>query len=214
MTIKNKLIACAGTLAMFFSITSNAVIVQFDGVAPDFYGSYSDSGVTITGSSDLVFGAKGLGVDGGVSFGGADPLTRYNLIDSGESLTFSFSPGVIATQVRLYKNGFTFGDTSAIDGLFFSGYDGLGNNYSGSLDVGVTGVGGAGYQNIIGYGSSSVLSSTNLTEFSITAPDDGYSYGFIEFRLMDNPSPVPVPAAVWLFGSGLLGFLSLSKRKT
>ena len=30
---------------------------------------------------------------------------------------------------------------------------------------------------------------------------------------INNPSPVPVPAAVWLFGSGLLGLLGFIKRK-
>ena len=41
------------------------------------------------------------------------------------------------------------------------------------------------------------------------------------FRVRDNPtqitfgsaSPVPVPAAVWLFGSGLVGLLGFSKKK-
>jgi hypothetical protein len=28
-----------------------------------------------------------------------------------------------------------------------------------------------------------------------------------------TPPPVPVPSAVWLFGSGLLGLLGLRKRK-
>jgi hypothetical protein len=30
----------------------------------------------------------------------------------------------------------------------------------------------------------------------------------------DNPSAVPVPAAAWLFGTGLLGFAGLRKRKS
>jgi hypothetical protein len=30
---------------------------------------------------------------------------------------------------------------------------------------------------------------------------------------LDAPSPVPVPAAVWLFGTAMIGFIGLSKRK-
>lgn len=30
----------------------------------------------------------------------------------------------------------------------------------------------------------------------------------------DNPSAIPVPAAVWLFGTGLIGFAGLRKRKS
>ena len=30
----------------------------------------------------------------------------------------------------------------------------------------------------------------------------------------DKNTPVPVPAAIWLFGSGLLGYLGMARRKT
>ncbi|MCK4708494.1 MAG: VPLPA-CTERM sorting domain-containing protein [Gammaproteobacteria bacterium] len=28
-----------------------------------------------------------------------------------------------------------------------------------------------------------------------------------------NASPVPVPAAIWLFGSGLIGLISIARKK-
>ncbi|WP_338040198.1 PEP-CTERM sorting domain-containing protein [Methylocucumis oryzae] len=36
----------------------------------------------------------------------------------------------------------------------------------------------------------------------------------MEFGGSKTPSAVPVPAAVWLFGSGLLGLISSAKRKS
>ncbi len=39
---------------------------------------------------------------------------------------------------------------------------------------------------------------------------DGYVY---DFDIAASVSSVPVPAAVWLFGSGLLGLLGVAKRK-
>lgn len=44
--------------------------------------------------------------------------------------------------------------------------------------------------------------------------DAGYGGGGVHFAMDDfTYSPVPVPAAVWLFGSGILGLVGFSKRK-
>jgi len=32
-------------------------------------------------------------------------------------------------------------------------------------------------------------------------------------RVSDRPSVVPVPAAIWLFGSALVGFIGISRRR-
>ena len=45
-----------------------------------------------------------------------------------------------------------------------------------------------------------------LSGITAMRPDDVYT--FAKF------SPVPVPAAVWLFGSGLLGLIGIARRKT
>lgn len=39
-----------------------------------------------------------------------------------------------------------------------------------------------------------------------------FSYETVDFTLY-NPTVVPVPAAVWLFGSGLLGLIGIARRK-
>jgi hypothetical protein len=40
---------------------------------------------------------------------------------------------------------------------------------------------------------------------SAALPDEVISFGTV--------SPVPIPAAVWLFGSGLLGLVGMARRK-
>ena len=37
-------------------------------------------------------------------------------------------------------------------------------------------------------------------------------YG-IEISLQTSPVPVPVPAAIWLFASGLIGLIGISRKK-
>ena len=41
-----------------------------------------------------------------------------------------------------------------------------------------------------------------------------YSFTVENYFETSNPSPVPVPAAVWLFGAGLLGLVGVARRKT
>jgi len=45
---------------------------------------------------------------------------------------------------------------------------------------------------------------------SMIFPDQGINYTGITYA----PSAIPVPAAVWLFGSGLIGLLGVSRRKS
>lgn len=42
--------------------------------------------------------------------------------------------------------------------------------------------------------------------------DHTHSGHFINFQLTYGPSPVPIPGAVWLLGTGLLGLFSLKRR--
>jgi len=51
--------------------------------------------------------------------------------------------------------------------------------------------------------------SIDITKF-IAVP-----FGMTEFAIAEYPTAVPVPAAVWLFGSGLIGLIGIArKRKT
>jgi hypothetical protein len=94
------------------------------------------------------------------------------------------------------------------------------NNYTTSIDLGVWGA-----------DQSFTLSYIILSSVSVNAPDS-CSYSCFSFSAGINdpsslsgvpvlgnnvttvtPSAVPVPAAVWLFGSGLLGLFGTQRRK-
>jgi hypothetical protein len=59
-------------------------------------------------------------------------------------------------------------------------------------------------------------SGFDLFSFSVLGVIDGVnydSYGFLEYSQTAANTVVPVPAAVWLFGSALLGLVGFNRRK-
>lgn len=67
-------------------------------------------------------------------------------------------------------------------------------------------------------GEDSILSLGNAMRFSYASilSAGGNSYGKflddVSFRVNSDVSAVPVPAAFWMFGSGLLGFIGIRKK--
>lgn len=63
--------------------------------------------------------------------------------------------------------------------------------------------------NTVGWGGIlrlSTLDGTAITNFTAVSSTSGFNYA-------NASSPVPVPSAVWLFGSGLLGLFGVMRRK-
>lgn len=49
---------------------------------------------------------------------------------------------------------------------------------------------------------------------SIAIPDMNFNFDFTSIHFDGYPVPaVPVPPAIWLFGSGLIGFIGIARRK-
>jgi len=135
----------------------------------------------------------GLGVCGTLT-GSAqcDPSSDDN-VTFGETLFLSFDqPVTIDTTVM--RNG--------THGTSFTG------NFELSIDGGAA----------VSYGLTNIF-DTNLTgtTFAFYNPNAGGSSGVSndqQFYLQSlTVNPVPVPAAVWLFGSGLLGLAAAARRK-
>jgi hypothetical protein len=58
--------------------------------------------------------------------------------------------------------------------------------------------------------TSATLQAVNTTNYEVT-----FANGVSQVYSFDAiPTVVPVPAAVWLFGSGLIGLVGLARRKT
>ena len=55
--------------------------------------------------------------------------------------------------------------------------------------------------------TDSPFTTLEFVTSSLGRPLDGYSLDNVAF------SPIPIPGALWLFGSGLLGLIALSRTK-
>lgn len=73
------------------------------------------------------------------------------------------------------------------------------------------------------YGTTDGTNFSMWAEEVIDATEDNFSVGFAAWSFewyyvgtidgFEAPSAVPIPAAIWLFGSGLLGLIGFAKRK-
>ena len=58
-----------------------------------------------------------------------------------------------------------------------------------------------------------VIDLSGFSSFSLTTPYSGGHWGLDNFTMIVQPSPVPIPAGFWLFGSGLVGLLGFARQK-
>lgn len=173
-----------------------------------------------------------------LSISSGSPITFSGYNGQPASVTGTYTSGSLGTLVALtggtfsatylgqesgYDNKFKFLD---IAGLKLTEGDALGKTISMVVGAGVLDFkfwdnhGGyvinGGW--ISGYSSFAILAgqSNAYGNFDyILGFNDGYSgdADFDDFVVGVNLSPVPLPAAVWLFGSALIGFMFVSNRR-
>ena len=98
-----------------------------------------------------------------------------------------------------YSNDFTYGGASGENGLIYS---------IDFIDLGGTAITGTSLP------STALLTGNyDLVVFQLQQWTNGSQVYQAYGVLANNLSTVPVPAAVWLFGSGLLGLAAVGKRK-
>jgi hypothetical protein len=183
------------------------ILLDVDGENLDIglYDIVSASNPSIEDWNAVYFDANSSGKEGGLGVcqvltatAQCDPGSDDNLtIAAGESLFMSFRK----------DDGF------AVDSTFgeFIFRDDDHNLFNGTVQVSTT-FGGAGLNIVVtgGSGDLSVLGASNALYFN----NDGGAGSSGNYYISEaNISAVPVPAAVWLFGSAL-GFLGWMRRKT
>ena len=154
--------------------------------------SYSSDGVTVSGSNDInVLSFNGLGIVGGVVDNG---------LDFGESMTFTFDLGLV-TNVNYSVHSLSNTDFEThpeVNGERNIEIFGINNTSLGVFNT--TGVDGS---------VSKFVSNQAISSFTISMLHDTTRITQLSYDV----STVPVPAAVWLFGSGLLVLVGMARRK-
>jgi hypothetical protein len=181
--------------------------VSFGAVTPDGPAPYATAVIDDGGGS----GSVTLTMSASGNIGVADITGMYfNLSDDSQTtldgLTFANTGGEVANSIDATTNAHMAGGDGSYDILF----DYLNNTFNAgeSSVYTITGVGlTASDFNIYGEpgpGAGNPGPFLSVARFQSTGFDGNGS---------DWVGAVPVPAAVWLFGSGLLGLIGIARRK-
>lgn len=211
----------AGTLqtskSANFSLTASGALSNF---------------ITSSGASNLTYAV--LGVE--FSPAGAGDSSNYtpgtNIASFSEPTAASSNSGVVKMTASAALLNINNGFEGDVEQLEAQGYVAGGTTFSISNGA-VWGAGTgdiAGSTNLYGTGptQSGIGLGTDTTLYGVTGagnPAKVLSYnlganlvlssnGTLSVGSTTTPPPVPLPAAVWLFGSGLLGLLGVGRRRT
>ena len=196
---------CVGVVTLVASLSAHAAFVISGGAA---------SGWPVSGN-DFTSDLNGLG---------------YNQMSTGGQLSVDMDGTVTFYYIAAesgYTNSFTgsFSMTEGDDSFNWGGWDSfsvavssgeiLDFSFTSTSANALTPVDNAGGSNLEGLGIMSSAATSDL----VLAYNDNYS-GFMDSDFDDmmvrakfTGTVVPVPAAAWLFGSGLLGLVGLARRR-
>jgi hypothetical protein len=180
---------------------SGTTFVLFDNDGSFSTPSFTEANVTVTGSADVnLFQSNGLGI-----VGGASDL----LVDGFEYVDFTFTTPVINATYRLDTFACTANGGSCIGGLrwieaFTPGGVSLGSIQTSGFDSAVSSLFGN-----VPIGRFRLTHDATIQDAATGAVSDGLRIQWITYDI----TAVPLPAGVWLFGSGLLGLIGTSRRR-
>lgn len=207
------------------------------------YGSAAAAGASWfsmqVGPTSFIYTGLQNGLDGGIKVGATQGLPAGVFSHTGLPYggTSTSDTGAIDTGWGFFGNTglhFTASPTNIVSGggnsgstLDFSGlrwtWDGTTANVGGGLQIVTGSKGSTTYNNGSGLATitCSTVSCSNSSTFTldysaIIPAGDPSSLGGIAYgmHLTGQVSTVPVPAAAWLFGSGLAGLMSAARRRT
>ena len=198
---------CAGAVTLIASLSANAAFVISGGASEalpiagnDFNGDLSGEGI-----SNMTTGAQlSVDTDGFVTF-------YYIAAESGYTNSFNFGSGpsiTITENNDSFKWGGWFSFTIDVDAG-----DILDFSFNSATAHALTPVDNASGTSLEGLG---IMTDGNMSELVLAYNDNALGTGdgdFDDMLVRAEFSAVPVPAAVWLFGSGLLGLMGIARRR-
>ncbi len=218
---------CLGNnaLAAYLDFTDSTVIANLNGITDGFEGTTADGiGFTLTSTSGTVNfneGYDGAPSNPGCQANGGPLACHFDgagldndeisglTVSSGQVLTLAFDTEVVISSLEfldLYRN---------------SNPDRGGEQVRVSIDGGspelvqasaTSGDGGYASLDFLALGGPVVGQIIEFTAFQgfLLQDDRDNDYAFAGAHI----SPVPVPAAVWLFGTAMLGLLGIRRRRS
>ena len=180
--------------------------------------TYSNTTDTTTAGYGNQYSAiTGVGVDGSSNYGVSNPGFTPSRVDFGAATMVDGAYFTNTTYAYLsMRDGDGFAKQFDVDDYFTLTVSGLDNANSiiGSLDISL-----ADGTDILSdwlWADLTSLGTVFALEFSLTSSDIG-DFGmntpaYFAIDSLTSVSAVPVPAAVWLFGSGLLGLIAVARR--
>lgn len=223
MQIKTTL----GIVALLFSNIANATILTFDfggtdySVIPQTYGDRVTSTVMGTHSygggggftPNVELAYQGDGVSSlSLWTTGFNSLT--NVInneldgDNGLTITFTADAGYHVALTSLDMGNYQSPILSIPE---FTITNGSGATLFSQSDIQLPGT--ASSHTTFDFGGSSLIANELILHIDTTGLGGSSDNVGLDNILFSQMAAVPVPAAVWLFGSGLLGLIGFSKRK-
>jgi len=208
---------CAGAVTLSTSLPANAAFVLSGGSPAGslpISGNDFNSDLQAEGFNEVTIGAQlSVDQDGFVTFSyiAAESWFTNSFHSGSDSMTenddsFNFSGYDSITVSVSAGDILDFSFQSATAGALAPVDNASGNNLEGLASI-TSGIGPASTSNslmqlVLGYNDNPELSGPSM--------DADYD----DMLVRADFSPVPVPAAVWLFGSGLLGLIAAARRKT
>jgi hypothetical protein len=201
---------CAGVVTLITSLSANAAFVVSGGSTQDLTtiaGNDFNTEMQGLGFSEMTTSAQlSVDMDGTVTF-------YYIAAESGYTNSFVYGSG---SSISITENN----DSFNWDGWYSFSIDVKANDkldfrFTSDNACALTPVDNASGSNLEGLG---IIAGENISEL-VLAYNDNY-LGFVDSDFDDmlvraafTPTAVPIPAAAWLFGSGLLGLVCIARRK-
>ena len=201
---------CAGVITLVTSLTANAAFVVSGGAPQGFPIADNDFNSNLNGHgfNQMTTGAQlSVDMDGSVTF-------YYIAAESAYNNSFNY---VSSSPLSESNDSFNWDGWSSFS-IDVAAGDILDFSFTSDNASALTPVDNAGGVNLIGLG---IMGSTDTSDlvlayndnYSLIAPGMDADYDDMLVRAEFNTVAVPVPAAVWLFASGLIGLIGMARHR-